>query len=127
MRGEEILKIDLRGVERQMANVKSRVQDDSRAQTSCWFKLLPPFGFQIIIESPSTEDLPEFDSDKYLLRIRLQSIRPNANAISELVSGHHSMPSRFCMCSSGTPLVSGIMNFTQTSCSIIMPQKRQKT
>ena len=39
----------------------------------------------------------------------------------------YSMPSRFCISSSGIPFVSGTMNFTQTSCSTIMPQKRRKT
>jgi hypothetical protein len=39
----------------------------------------------------------------------------------------YSMPRRFCICSSGTPFVSGTMVFTQTSWSTIMPQKSRKT
>ena len=45
----------------------------------------------------------------------------------EAHAGSGSMPSRLCICSSGTPLVSGTMVFTQTSCSTIMPQKNRKT
>ena len=37
------------------------------------------------------------------------------------------MPSLRCICSSGTPLVSGTMVFTQMSCRTIMPQKNRKT
>ena len=39
----------------------------------------------------------------------------------------YSIPSFFCICSSGTPLVSGTMSFTQMSWSTIMPQKNRKT
>jgi hypothetical protein len=39
----------------------------------------------------------------------------------------YSIPSFFCICSSGTPLVSGTMNFTQMSWSTIMAQKKRKT
>jgi len=39
----------------------------------------------------------------------------------------HSMPSLCCIASRETPLVSGTMSFTQTSCNTIMPQKNRKT
>ena len=37
------------------------------------------------------------------------------------------IPSFSCICSNGTPLVSGTMNFTQMSWRTIMPQKKRKT
>lgn len=38
-----------------------------------------------------------------------------------------SIPRRFCICSSGTPLVSGTMVFTQINCSTIMNAKKANT
>jgi hypothetical protein len=39
------------------------------------FRLFPTFGFQIIIESRSTEDLPGLESDKCLSRKNYTSVR----------------------------------------------------
>ncbi len=44
-----------------------------------------------------------------------------------LQTASHPIPMRFCICSSGTPLVSGTMHFTQMSCNTIIPQKKRKT
>ena len=39
----------------------------------------------------------------------------------------YTIPSRFCICSRGTPLVSGTIVCTQTSCSTIMTAKNENT
>ncbi len=39
----------------------------------------------------------------------------------------YSIPSCLCICSSGTPFVSGTIVFTHTSCKTIMPVKNEKT